>query len=44
MMKKYPRKLYRYNIGKELNLDSLGSFNEKLQWLKLYDHSSQYMK
>lgn len=33
---------YRLYIGKKLNLDSPKSFNEKLQWLKLYDRKPQY--
>lgn len=28
---------YKYNTGKTLNLDNPVTFNEKLQWLKLYD-------
>ena len=28
--------------GKRINLDNPKGFNEKLQWLKLYDHNPQY--
>ena len=33
---------YRYHMGKKLNLKQPESFNEKLQWLKLYDRNPQY--
>lgn len=33
---------YRYTIGKKLNLKSPKDFNEKLQWLKLYDRKEEY--
>lgn len=33
------KKYYKYKTGKELNLDSPKTFNEKLQWLKLYDRN-----
>ncbi|WP_027631122.1 ATP-grasp fold amidoligase family protein [Ruminiclostridium cellobioparum] len=44
-----PDKLYlkiKYNllVGKELNLDNPQTFNEKLQWLKLYDRKHEYTK
>ena len=29
-------------IGKKLNLKNPQTFNEKLQWLKLYDHKPEY--
>lgn len=29
-------------MGKKLNLENPQTFNEKLQWLKLYDHRSEY--
>jgi hypothetical protein len=29
-------------MGKPLDLDSPQTFNEKLQWLKLYDRDSKY--
>lgn len=35
---KYLSKLYRYFWGKPLNLDSPGSFSEKMQWLKIHYH------
>lgn len=40
--KLYLRLLFRLNIGKKLNLDNPQSFNEKLQWLKLYDQRPEY--
>lgn len=33
---------YRLAIGKKLNLDDPQTFNEKLQWLKLYDRKPEY--
>ncbi len=36
------RKIYRYNMGRELNLDNPVTYTEKLQWLKLYDHRPEY--
>lgn len=39
---KYLKILYRYRIGKKLNLDNPKTFNEKIQWLKLYDRKDLY--
>lgn len=36
------KKAYRKIMGRELNLESPQTFNEKLQWLKLYDRDSRY--
>lgn len=33
---------YRYYMGKSLKLTSPTTFNEKMQWLKLYDRQSRY--
>ena len=33
---------YRINTGRELNLDDPKTFNEKLQWLKLYNRNPAY--
>lgn len=33
---------YKATFGKNLNLDKPETFNEKLQWLKLYDHNPYY--
>lgn len=38
----YLKLLYRYKIGKSLNLENPQTFNEKLQWLKLYNHRLEY--
>lgn len=35
---------YKKRIGRKLNLDNPKSFNEKLQWLKLYDRNCDYVK
>lgn len=35
---------YRKRIGKKLNLKYPQTFNEKLQWLKLYDRNPKYTK
>ena len=39
---KYLKKLFRLHIGKELDLDSPKGFNEKIQWLKLYNRKPEY--
>ena len=41
---KYLRKIYYAHFGKELDLNNPKTYNEKLQWLKLYDHNSLYTK
>lgn len=33
---------YRYHFGKKLNLSQPKTFNEKVQWLKLYDRRPEY--
>lgn len=38
----YLRCRYRAAFNKKLNLDSPKTFNEKLQWLKIYDHNPAY--
>ena len=35
---------YRLMIGKKLNLKNPSTFNEKLQWLKLYDRNPSYTR
>ena len=42
--KKYIEKLFYLSIGKFLNLDNPKTFNEKLQWLKLYNQNPKYTK
>ena len=39
---KYLKAIYFVNTGQELNLERPKSFNEKLQWLKLYDRKPEY--
>ncbi len=39
---KYLKFFYKLNMGKKLNLDNPKTFNEKLQWLKLYDRKDIY--
>lgn len=39
---KFLRMKYKRLLGRELNLDAPQDFNEKLQWLKLYDRNSDY--
>ena len=39
---KYLKRKYRALIGKTLDLDNPKSFNEKIQWLKLYNQNPQY--
>ena len=40
----YTRVRYYLHMGKKLNLNNPQTFNEKLQWLKLYDHNPLYTK
>lgn len=40
--KTYLSFLYRAELGKKLNLYNPKSFNEKIQWLKLYDRRPEY--
>lgn len=39
---RYLSLLYRLTFGKKLNLEQPTTFNEKLQWLKLYDRRPEY--
>lgn len=38
----YLKLVYRMRMGKKLNLQAPRTFNEKLQWLKLYDRKPHY--
>ena len=38
----YLKKAWKTKMGTELNLDAPQTFNEKLQWLKLYDRKPEY--
>lgn len=38
----YLKRKFKAIMGEELNLDNPQTFNEKLQWLKLYDRKPQY--
>lgn len=40
--KYYLKMLYMVRIGEKLNLKEPKTFNEKLQWLKLYDRNKRY--
>lgn len=40
--RRYLEILYKYKFGKSLNLKNPQTFNEKLQWLKLYDRRPEY--
>ncbi|SFX41948.1 ATP-grasp fold amidoligase family protein [Ruminococcus sp. XPD3002] len=40
--KKYLKKMYLGRMGYSINLESPKKFNEKLQWLKLYDRKPEY--
>ena len=42
--KKYLQFVFKEKMGKELNLDNPTTFNEKLQWLKVYDRNPKYTK
>ena len=39
---KYLKRLFKLFIGDELNLDNPQTFNQKMQWLKLYAHKPIY--
>ncbi len=36
------KKLYKNAMGKDLNLENPTTYNEKIQWLKLYNRKSEY--
>mgnify|MGYP002623898037 CR=1 FL=1 len=38
----YLKRMYEAAMGRKLDLDNPKTFNEKLQWLKLYDRRSEY--
>lgn len=40
--KKYLEKIFKANMGYALNLSNPQTFNEKLQWLKLYNRRPEY--
>lgn len=40
----YLRWYYFLTMGKRLNLENPQTYNEKIQWLKLYDHNSLYTR
>ncbi len=40
----YLKMMYQVNMGKKLNLKNPVTFNEKLNWLKLYDRKDIYTK
>lgn len=42
--KLYLKMKYRLVMGKKLNIDNPRTFNEKLQWVKLYDRKDVYTK
>ena len=40
----YLKRLYKANFGKPLNLEAPETFNEKMQWLKLYNRDPRYIQ
>lgn len=38
------RRIYRYKMKRDLNLEAPVLYTEKLQWLKLYDHRPEYTR
>ncbi len=40
--KEYLKRKFRSSVGRELDLENPRTFNEKLQWLKLYDRRPEY--
>ena len=41
---KFIKKAYKVRMGKELSLENPKTYNEKLQWLKLYDRNPEYTR
>ena len=41
---RFVKKIFRNTLGYELNLENPVTYNEKLQWLKLYDRNPEYTK
>ena len=41
---KYLKKLFKYRMGRELDLDHPQALNDKLQWLKINDFKPIYTK
>ena len=41
---KFIKMKYKAKMGKKLNIDNPKTYNEKLQWIKLYDHNPLYTK
>ena len=42
--KEYLKLQYEHKLGKKLDIDNPSTFNEKMQWLKLYDRNPEYSK
>lgn len=42
--KDFIKKMFKIYMGYELDLENPNTFNEKLQWLKLYDRNPKYTK
>lgn len=40
----YLRMIYRLSLGRKLNLKTPVSYNEKIQWIKLYDRRPEYIE
>ena len=40
----YLKREYKARLGKDLNLETPKTFNEKIQWLKLHDRNPEYVK
>ena len=40
----YLKLMFRMHMGEKLDLDNPHTFNEKLQWLKLYDRKPEYTR
>lgn len=39
----FVKRYYKYRMGKKLNLKEPKTFNEKMQWLKLYHHKNEFI-
>ena len=40
---KFLKRMYKAKLGKELDLKTPQTFNEKMQWLKLHDRKPEYI-
>ena len=39
----YIKRQFKRNVGKKINLKNPQTFNEKVNWMKIYDHNKEYV-